>query len=85
MSCKDVSSLISLGQDQRLSFRERMMVRVHLFFCEACSRFSTQIHFLDKVVTKSLRKKPGAENKDAVLSEEARQRILRAMDEGEQK
>ena len=61
------------------------MVRVHLFFCEACSRFSTQIHFLDKVVTKSLRKKPGAENKDAVLSEEARQRILRAMDEGEQK
>lgn len=85
MSCKDVSSLISLGQDQRLSVRERMMIRVHLFFCEACSRFSTQIRFLDKAVTKSLREKPEAENKEASLSEEARQRILRAMDEGERK
>jgi len=85
MSCKDVSSLISLGQDQRLSLRERMMVRVHLFFCEACSRFSTQIRFLDKAAAKSMREKPESENKDAALSEEARQRIVRAMDKEEGK
>jgi len=61
------------------------MVRVHLFFCEACSRFSTQIRFLDKAVTKSIREKSQSENKDAALSEEARQRILRAMNKEEGK
>ncbi|EQD45381.1 hypothetical protein B1B_13079, partial [mine drainage metagenome] len=55
------------------------------FFCEACSRFSTQIRFLDKAAAKSMREKPESENKDAALSEEARQRIVRAMDKEEGK
>ncbi|MHB1286600.1 MAG: zf-HC2 domain-containing protein [Leptospirales bacterium] len=82
MSCKDVSLLISLGEDQCLTVRERMMVRIHLFFCEACSRFRTQIRFVDKSMAEYLREQPGTKNEVQVLSEEARNRIRRAMDEG---
>lgn len=82
MSCKDVSLLISLGEDQRLTVRERMMLRIHLFFCEACSRFKTQVRFVDKAMTEYLRGQSGPKKEAPVLSEEARNRIRRAMDEG---
>jgi hypothetical protein len=62
MSCKEVSGLISLGQDQRLSIRERIMVRIHLLFCGACSRFDSQVRFLDKAMAVYFRKKPGVKN-----------------------
>ncbi len=85
MSCKDISSLISLGQDQKLSMQERIMVRLHLFFCEACSRFNTQIHFIDEAMNLYIKNKSDGEKTQDILSGEARRRLREALDKRREK
>jgi Putative zinc-finger len=46
ISCKDASRLISQMQDGELPFRRRMAVRLHLLFCDACTKFLRQLRFL---------------------------------------
>jgi hypothetical protein len=46
ISCKDVSRLVSLQEDVRLSFWQRTRVRLHLSVCAACARFERQVRFL---------------------------------------
>ena len=50
ISCKDASRLISQMQDGDLPFGQRLRVRVHLLFCEACTRFERQVRFLRRVM-----------------------------------
>lgn len=45
-TCKQVHRLVSQGLDRRLSFMERMAVRLHLMVCDACRRFERQMDFL---------------------------------------
>ena len=52
ISCKDASHLISQMQDVDLPFGQRLRVRVHLLFCEACTRFERQMRFLRRVMRK---------------------------------
>jgi hypothetical protein len=44
--CKDASRLISRMQDANLPFTERARLRLHLLFCDACTGFERQLHFL---------------------------------------
>jgi hypothetical protein len=46
ISCKDVSRLVSLQEDVRLSFWQRTRLRLHLSVCAACARFERQVRFL---------------------------------------
>jgi Putative zinc-finger len=46
ISCKDASRLISQIQDGPVPLGQRLRVRVHLLWCEACKRFERQIRFL---------------------------------------
>jgi predicted anti-sigma-YlaC factor YlaD len=85
LSCKDVSVLISREQDQKLSGRERIIVRLHLFFCGACSRFSTQVRFIEKAMDVFAQKDPVREDNQEVLSEEARERLRQALNKRHQK
>ncbi|MBI3897749.1 MAG: zf-HC2 domain-containing protein [Gammaproteobacteria bacterium] len=48
LSCKEASRLVSLSIDQRLSWRQRGALRLHLFLCAACTRFKQQAKFLHK-------------------------------------
>jgi hypothetical protein len=52
ISCKDASRLISQLQDDDLPFRRRMLVRLHLMFCDACTQFSRQLRFLRVVMSR---------------------------------
>ena len=45
-TCRETQRLLSEAQDRRLSPLHRVRVRVHLWTCTACTRFSSQIHFL---------------------------------------
>ena len=45
-SCKDVSELLSQGQDRPLSWGERIRLRLHLLLCDGCRNFSSQLEFL---------------------------------------
>jgi len=46
ISCKDASRLISQMQDGNLPLRHRVRIRVHLFFCDACTHFERQLGIL---------------------------------------
>ena len=45
-SCKDISRLVSQGQDRDFSRWERWKLRLHLAACAACARFEDQMRFL---------------------------------------
>jgi hypothetical protein len=46
ISCKDASRLISQIQEGYVPLGQRLRVRLHLIWCEACKRFERQIRFL---------------------------------------
>ena len=45
-SCKEVSLLVSKQCDTRLTWLERLAVRVHLLYCRGCARLGDQLQFL---------------------------------------
>jgi len=46
LSCNDISALVSRAQDRRLSWGERLAVRLHLLICHGCRQFARQLRFL---------------------------------------
>ena len=50
ISCKDASRLISQMQDGDLPFGQRLRVRLHLLFCDACTQFERQVRYLREVM-----------------------------------
>ena len=50
LSCKEASRLVSQGLDRELGFGERVMLRVHLTFCDGCTNFKSQVAFLRRAV-----------------------------------
>jgi len=46
ISCKEASRLLSQMQDGRLPLRRQLGVRLHLLFCDACTRFAAQLNLL---------------------------------------
>jgi hypothetical protein len=46
ISCKDASRLISQIQDGGVPLGQRLRIRVHLLWCDACKEFQRQVRFL---------------------------------------
>ncbi len=49
-SCKDVSELLSQGQDRPLRWGERVRLHMHLLLCNGCRNFRNQLEFLRTAV-----------------------------------
>lgn len=78
LNCKQASELMSQAMDAKLPFSKRMALRLHLFICDGCTNFFSQISFLRKAARcrdKCLH------CEDLYLSKEARQRISRALED----
>jgi hypothetical protein len=73
LSCKQASRLLSQSLDRKLSWKERLELRFHLFICEMCTRFAEQL----KVMQKAMQDWVNAYEQDESiqLSQEARARI----------
>lgn len=82
LACKDASHLISERQERRLSLGERWGLRVHLWMCVNCRRFATQIDLLRRAMRALSARLEDAEY-GPELSQEARQRIRKALAERE--
>ena len=52
LSCKEATRLLSQAQDRRLSYGERIKLRLHLLACVACSRFSRQLAVLREAASR---------------------------------
>ncbi len=73
LSCREVTRLVSASYEERLSWPERLGVRVHLLLCRFCRRFVQQMRFLHAACR---RFQQALQEDDSVhLSEAARLRI----------
>lgn len=55
ISCKSASQLISKSLDQRLSFSERLKLRLHLLICDVCTHFKQQLFILQASIKNLLK------------------------------
>ncbi|HXE38205.1 MAG TPA: zf-HC2 domain-containing protein [Azonexus sp.] len=46
LSCKEVTRLLSEGQDRPLGLAEKMQLEMHLAICNGCKNFKSQMSFL---------------------------------------
>lgn len=75
LSCKETSLLVSQSLDQRLAWRERIALHMHLLVCDACRTFENQVAFLRTAARRFGR---GTNAPELLrLSPDARERIAR--------
>lgn len=48
LSCDEATFLISKERDTRLTFREKLNLRMHLLSCKICMRFEKEIRAIDR-------------------------------------
>lgn len=78
LTCKHASQLISQSLDRRLSWWERINLRLHLTLCDVCTRFQSQLQQL-RIAVKRLSK--GIEQDETIkLPADAKQRISNALE-----
>jgi hypothetical protein len=70
-TCKETTELASRAMDERLSFGDRLALRMHLAICENCTRFNQQLQDMRRL----FRSETTAGDDDPGLAPEARQRI----------
>ena len=80
LSCKEAIRLASEGLDRRLTLRQRIGLRMHVFACRSCSAVRGQLVSIDRIVGARLRivdaTEPGA---GPTLAPDAKERIRRAI------
>ncbi|HJW81800.1 MAG TPA: zf-HC2 domain-containing protein [Acidiferrobacterales bacterium] len=80
LSCKEVSLLLSKACDQKLAWRERLAVRLHLLYCRGCAQFEKHLQVLRAVASRLAQL--GTLPDGARLSASARDRIRTALRRG---
>lgn len=45
-ACRDITPMFSESLDRKLSVKEKIVMKLHLFTCDACKRYVKQLHFL---------------------------------------
>ncbi len=81
LSCKEVSRLVSESLDRKLPFWQRMGVWIHLSMCKLCRGFRKDLLNLRSAARQHADDiKMNASDLNAALSEEARERIQRALE-----
>lgn len=51
MNCKKIAAIVSHSRDRRLSFWERLVLRMHLAMCLLCRRFSKQLDVISRLAS----------------------------------
>ena len=74
LSCKEASELLSQSIERRLSLRENLQLRLHLFLCAACAQFRRQMEFLH-AAARAYAQRGISAARQWVLSNTARERI----------
>jgi len=78
LNCKQTSLLVSQSLDRRLSWRERMAVRIHLWICVYCRRFTQQLALIRRMM--QAWQHQATEQSELALSQAARERIAQQLD-----
>ncbi len=73
-TCKEVTHLVLEKQVRRLSWRERLGIRIHYLICDACARFGQQMQFL-RQAARRYAERHEVEEQQMALTPGARKRI----------
>ena len=76
-NCKETSLLVTQSMDRRLTWAERLGMRIHLAVCANCTRFARQMHQIREWLDKE------DETAQPGLTEAGRERIARKLREGD--
>lgn len=75
--CKTITPTLSASIDRKLTFRERIVTRLHLFTCEACVRYLEQIRIVhDLLHSRDLAEVPAS---NSSMSTHSKDRIKAAL------
>lgn len=77
LSCKQASQLLSQSLDRRLSWRERMGLRLHLMVCDVCQRFGRQLAIMRSAIR--IMVQAGEQDEQVRLPAEAKGRIAKVI------
>ncbi len=78
LSCKKIGELLSQAMDRKLSFREQLALKFHLFICKTCSCYDKQLQFIARSARRLMQ--PEKDNQGIPpLSHEAEVRINNAI------
>jgi len=77
-ACKEMVKIITASMDTKLSWREKLMMKLHLLACDPCVNFLKQLRFIRTVLSHSDEHLESAQQ--ITLNDTARDRIKTAMD-----
>ena len=80
-TCQRATRLQSEAMDRRLSFFEKLGLRLHLFLCKWCRRYGAQLKFLRSAAREC--EEHVSRQEPQMLSPEARERIKHALQSGQ--
>jgi hypothetical protein len=78
LSCKQASRLLSQSLDRRLSWQERMGLRLHLMVCDVCRRFGKQLLIMRNAIKAMV--DASEQDQQIRLPAEARDRITKVIE-----
>ncbi|HEX8288867.1 MAG TPA: zf-HC2 domain-containing protein [Pyrinomonadaceae bacterium] len=77
--CKTITPTLGESLDRKLSLREKIQMRLHLFTCDACARYLKQVKFLSNAVQAQNEKLIEEENPSINLSLATKERLKNAL------
>ena len=78
LKCQDASRLQSQSQDRRLTLREKMGLRLHLWICDSCREFSRQLQLI-RGACRRIQESEQMDVSTAELSSHAKANILQKL------
>ncbi len=74
-SCKKATELLDKESVLKLSFREKVALKIHIAICAACKRYKKQSQFLEKIF-KSNSQKTDSDQVPQHTNEELKEKIF---------
>jgi hypothetical protein len=77
--CKEMVKIITASMDAKLSWREWLLLKIHLLSCDPCVNFIKQLRFIRTVLRRG-DNNLGQSTADVKLRDDSRARIKRALE-----
>jgi Putative zinc-finger len=77
--CREIVKLITASLDGKLSWRKKILMKIHLLSCDPCVNFLKQLKFLRGVLRPDCSDKLVSKESTPKLSDESRERIKNAL------
>jgi hypothetical protein len=79
--CQEMGHRISESFDRKLTFRERMSIRIHNLGCAMCERYYNQMQMLHKLLRTYAERVYQHDEPTIQLSNEAKEKIVKTLKE----